>query len=152
MSLHRPYLFFETYYVRIRLDGDYMKRTQDIDVQSIYKKIIEDNPEIKDESQIELLVREYIMKKKMIKAAKTLFLGFLIIFGISFLGGCLERFEYMFDHLTESIISCCLSVLGMIGSGMIILGVCKFAKVLHNPLTPNESKEFAEKDAMEKRK
>ena len=33
---------------------------------------------------------------------------------------------------------------------MVIVGVCTFAKSLHDPLTPKEAQELAEKDKIEK--
>ena len=42
------------------------------------------------------------------------------------------------------------SLLGLIGCIMVIVGVCTFAKSLHDPLTPKEAQELAEKDKIEK--
>ena len=48
------------------------------------------------------------------------------------------------------VISLFCNILKMIGCIMVIVGVCVFAKSLHDPLTPKEAQELAEKDKIEK--
>ena len=79
------------------------------------------------------------MRKELLKSGGCVLGGNLlvILLDILFYNGPFEK----------NIIS---SLLGLIGSVMVIVGVCTFAKSLHAPLTPKEAQDLAEKDKAEK--
>ena len=112
-------------------------------VDKAYKKIKHKYPNIKSESQIETLVRKYILQKKLLIALLIYILATISVIALEnidkFLGSS-ESSVYNFAELT-------LKFIGGFGS---IISVMMFAKTLHNPLTPNEEKELQEKETYEK--
>ena len=98
------------------------------------------------EKQIEQLKRKRKFNKKMIKSATLFLLGSATLLSLGFVPALLANYG-----VTQSVIDSVYNYM-IIGGGLSnIIGVCSFAKALHQPLTKNEAQELAERDAIEKR-
>lgn len=115
------------------------KNSQIEEIANAYKKVKEKHPNICDANEIEKLARKYLMRKKLLKSAGLFLGGNLLVILI-------DIFCYN-GPIGKNLIT---SLLGLIGCIMVIVGVCTFAKSLHDPLTPKEAQELAEKDKIEK--
>lgn len=94
----------------------------------------ETNPHI-----IEELVRKRLMRSKLKRSGSFVGIGgILIVLGA----------KYSNEESDWIILLCSLAILS--GAILVIIGVCAFAKAMHDPLTPNESEEYAKKEALEK--
>lgn len=119
-----------------------MSKTKAEKVEKAYQYVTEKNPEITNERHLELLTRIHIMRRKKIESG-------IFFFGGSLLTLLISHISAMFED-SSSLITLLFAVLSIAGPIMAIVGVCKFAKAMHDPLTPNESKELAFFDAIEK--
>ncbi len=112
-------------------------------INKIYKKIRNKYPDIKSETQIEEIVRKQIFKRKLLIA----FFLYLSALASYFLMKNLDIF--LKNPQSTAYENVELILKGWYGIGSII-AVMIFAKSLHNPLTPSESRELQEKDTYEK--
>jgi len=97
------------------------------------------------DKQIEKMKREKIWNKKMAKTSKWFLtcVASILVFGI--VPDVLTKIGVSLD-ITNSVAGLSLAISSLSG----IIGCCKFAKALHEPLTEKETEELAEKDAIEK--
>lgn len=111
-------------------------------IDKAYDHIANKHPDITNKRHLELLTRIYIMRQKKIESG-FFFLGgvFLTLFA-SYISPLLENISLYIDLL--------VSLLNLSGPVLVIVGVCKFAKAMHEPRTPNEAKELASYDSIEK--
>lgn len=112
-------------------------------VDKVYEKIKHKYPNIKGESQIETLVREYIFQKKILLAILIYILATISIIA-------LENIDKFLGSSESSVYNFAELALKFIGGFGTIISVMMFARALHDPLTPNEEKELQEKDTYEK--
>ncbi len=113
-------------------------------IERAYARVASKNPNIIDQRHLELLTRKYIMRRKQITCGVLVLVGTLLIAIISLIAPQ-ELSE------TEFSLTALLTALGgLIGGVLVILGACLFAKAMHDPLTPDEIKELAAFDSIEK--
>ena len=111
-------------------------------IEKAYRHVAENNPEIIDQRHLELLTRKYIMRRKKIESAIFFFGGMLG----AIVASCIEG---MFET-DSSVLELLWALLNIVWPSCVIVGVCRFAKALHDPLTPSEERELAIYDEIEK--
>lgn len=119
-----------------------MSKSEQFKIDKAYEHIVNKYPDITNKRHLELLTRKYIMRQKMTQAGLFFFGGVLLTLVLSQISSTLENSSPVLDLLA--------SVLTLAGLVLPIIGVCKFAKALHDPLTPNESSELEVYDLIEK--
>ena len=112
-------------------------------IDKIYKKTRTKYPDIKSEQQIEKLVRKSIFRRKLLVVI------FLYLSSIAsyFL---MKNLNVFFENPQSTIYGNVKFILEGWSSLGSIIAVLIFAKLLHNPLTPSESRELQEKETYEK--
>lgn len=89
--------------------------------------------------QRELITRKYLMRRLIISSA------------IMYVGGTVLASVYIYNKdKFEGWLRLVIYLAGLIGSLLVIFGVCRFARGLHDPLTPQEAKELKEREEREK--
>ncbi len=119
-----------------------MRNTEKSKINKAYEHIANKHPDITNKRHLELLTRKYIMCQKMIQAGLFLFGGYL-----------LWMLMYKISPVLENSIppvAFLVSLLNLAAPVFVIVGVCKFAKAMHDPLTPNESSELEVFNLIEK--
>lgn len=114
-----------------------MKDKDKLRIDRAYRAVANKNPEVTNPRLLELLTRDYLMRQAKLKAALVFLAGIASIF----IGAALT------GHPLLKLFGGLLALAGLV---LLIVGVCKFVKALHDPLTPNEAKELAAYDAAEK--
>ena len=111
-------------------------------LNKLYEKKKIQHPEA-DAETIELLVRKHIFRTRI--SLCILLYVFATLCTIVYSNDSFTKLA----ESNEVIGNISILLLGIGGFGS-IGAVCLFAKTVHDPLTPNESKELAKKDAYEK--
>lgn len=111
-------------------------------IDKAYDHIANKHPDITNKRHLELLTRIYIMRQKKIESGLFVLGGFVLTLIASYIAPLLENISSYIDLL--------VSLLHLGGPVLVIVGACKFAKAMHDPLTPNEAKELAAYDSIEK--
>lgn len=111
-------------------------------IEKAYQRVAEKNPEITNKRHLELLTRIYIMRRKKIESGIFFFGGGLLTLIMSYISPMSDG--------SSSLIALLVAILTIAGPIMVIVGACRFAKAMHDPLTLNESRELAFFDAIEK--
>lgn len=119
-----------------------MSKANQSKIDKAYKHIANKNPDITNKRHLELLTRKYIMRQKMSQSILFFFGGVFLTIVMSQLSSTPDNSMPITDWFA--------SLLILVGLTFSIIGVCKFAKALHDPLTPNESKELEAYDLIEK--
>ena len=119
-----------------------MRKSEQVKIEKAYEHIANKHPNITNRRHLELLTRKYIMRKKMMQACLFFFGGGLLM------AVCSQVSATHGDSLP--LLRLLASTLAVAGSVCEIIGVFKFVKALHEPLTPNESSELELYDLIEK--
>lgn len=108
---------------------------QKTNIEIAYEKERKLHPDETNPQIIEELVRKRLMRGKMKRAGLYVGSGFAILAICSLIK---ESESLLYNLFVLS------------GAVLVIIGVCSFAKAMHDPLTPSESEELARRDAIEK--
>lgn len=113
-------------------------------IDKIYKKFRNKYPDIKNEGQIEILVRKYILKRKLLIAFFLFALSLLLFLFV------LNNISVFFKNLSHDIVDSIYNYTIILGASSMIAAIMVFVKTMYDPLTPNESKELQERETFEK--
>ena len=119
-----------------------MSKTEKSKINRAYESVANKHPDITNRRHLELLTRIYIMRQKKIESGLFVLGGFVLTLIASYTAPLLENISSYIDLL--------VSLLQLGGPVLVIVGACKFAKAMHDPLTPNEARELAVYDSVEK--
>ena len=100
-----------------------------------YEAVAKKYPEVINQRVLELLTRDYIKRRKLTVVA------LLFLFSVACIALC-NLIEFFHPDLALLI-----QLTGGVGA---LISVCKFAKYLHDPLTPREAEELSSLEAFEK--
>lgn len=110
-------------------------RKQKTKIEIAYEKERKLHPDETNPQIIEELVRKRLMRGKMKRVGLYVGSGFAILTICSLI------------KESESLL---YNLFVLCGAVLVIIGVCSFARAMHDPLTPSESEELARRDAIEK--
>ncbi len=111
-------------------------------IDKAYKHIAKKHPDITNRRHLELLTRKYLMRRKNVISGLCFFTGYFYCLIDSILFSSYKN--------SDSAIATLIIVLELVSVVLMIVGVCKFARALHDPLTPNEERELAARETIEK--
>ncbi len=112
-------------------------------VDKIYKRIRAKYPDIKSGTKIEALVRKSIFRRKLLVAFSLYALSILSYLFFS-------NTDLFFKDPQSATCETICALAKILGGISAIASVMIFAKSLHDPLTPSESRELQEKETYEK--